>query len=151
MRDNASVRRIMRRARSQFCALSALLVRARLDRVRCWRRPTHRAASSILCCSIRRVSRAITFVSLPFHSAAISCFIADGSRRRIQFALTDVEFLHRRRRPYLHPFKLLQRKRERKRENSVPRTFSESFMRFNIKNIKELFITSILCIFQSDI
>lgn len=31
---------------------------------------------------IRRVSRAITFVSLPFHSAAISCFIADGSRRR---------------------------------------------------------------------
>lgn len=46
--------------------------------------------------SIRRVSRAITFVSLPFHSPAISCFIADGSRRRrVQSALTDDEFFDR--------------------------------------------------------
>lgn len=87
MRDNAFVRRvsrIMHRALAVLCTLA--LSGARLHRARRRRRrPFSRR--------VRRVSRAITFVSLPFHSTAISCFIADGSRRRIQSALTDDEFL----------------------------------------------------------
>lgn len=70
------------RARSSMHSLSHYQVRATAPPVAVH---SHR--------SIRRVSRAITFVSLPFHSAAISCFIADGSRRRrVQSALTDDEF-----------------------------------------------------------